>query len=65
MSTVIACLPNQIDPYLEAVIEVNPDAQDIAAQLDDERAEGQVRGPLHGIPVMVKDVGHLVYSFCD
>ena len=41
------------------MIEVNPDALGIAAQLDDERGKGQVRGPLHGIPVMVKDVGHV------
>ena len=63
MSTVFYCLPNQIDPYLEAVIEVNPDALNIAAQLDNERGKGQVRGPLHGIPVMVKDVSHLACNF--
>lgn len=46
----------QTNPYLEAVIEINPDAIDIAAKLDEERQNGKVRGPLHGIPVMVKDV---------
>lgn len=40
---------------LNAVIEVNPDALAIAAERDRERAAGRVRGPLHGIPVMVKD----------
>ncbi|KAL9044546.1 MAG: hypothetical protein Q9214_002324, partial [Letrouitia sp. 1 TL-2023] len=44
-----------IDPYLEAVIEVNPDALEIAVQLDEERKRGRVRGSLHGIPVLVKD----------
>lgn len=40
---------------LHAVIELNPDALMIAAELDKERAEGKIRGPLHGIPVMIKD----------
>ncbi|KAK6431605.1 hypothetical protein LTR95_012236 [Oleoguttula sp. CCFEE 5521] len=43
------------NPYLEAVIEANPDALAIAEVLDVERASGKVRGPLHGIPVLVKD----------
>ena len=42
-------------PRLNSVIEVNPDALDIAEQLDRERASGAVRGPLHGIPVLIKD----------
>jgi amidase len=42
-------------PALRAVLEVNPDAEAIAARLDDERRAGKVRGPLHGIPVLVKD----------
>ena len=48
----------QIDragPKLNSVIELNPDARAIAAELDRERAAGQVRGALHGIPVLVKD----------
>jgi amidase len=42
-------------PQLRAVIEVNPRAAEIASQLDDERSNGKVRGPLHGIPVLIKD----------
>ena len=42
-------------PNLNSVIELNPDALRIARQLDQERAEGKTRGPLHGIPVMIKD----------
>jgi len=44
-----------LDPVLKSVIELNPDALEIARQLDDERAKGQVRGSLHGIPVLIKD----------
>lgn len=44
-----------VDPQLKAVIELNPDAAAIARQLDEERKTGKVRGPLHGIPVMIKD----------
>jgi amidase len=43
------------DRKLGAVIELNPDAVAIAEQRDAERAAGKLRGPLHGIPVMVKD----------
>lgn len=42
-------------PEINAVIELNPDALEIADKLDAERASNQVRGPLHGIPVMLKD----------
>jgi amidase len=42
-------------PRLNSVIEVNPDALAQAAAADRERAAGTVRGPLHGIPVLVKD----------
>jgi amidase len=45
----------EVDPVLKSVIELNPDALDIAARLDEERKNGKVRGPLHGIPVMIKD----------
>lgn len=39
-----------------AVIEINPDALDIAARMDCERNQGKYHGPLHGIPFLVKDV---------
>jgi len=42
-------------PALCAVIETNPDALHIADVLDAERRDGTVRGPLHGLPVLVKD----------
>ncbi|HEV7405891.1 MAG TPA: amidase [Chthoniobacteraceae bacterium] len=42
-------------PKLNAVLELNPDALTIADGLDAERREGHVRGPLHGIPVLLKD----------
>lgn len=42
-------------PGINAIIEQNPDALEIAQQLDAERAAGRVRGPLHGIPVLIKD----------
>jgi amidase len=42
-------------PSLHHVIEVNPDALAIASSLDRERKAGRVRGPLHGIPILLKD----------
>jgi amidase len=42
-------------PALNSVIELNPDALAIADTLDRERQAGQVRGPLHGIPILIKD----------
>ncbi|PHX65289.1 MAG: amidase [Gemmatimonadetes bacterium] len=42
-------------PTLNSVIETNPDALAIAAERDVERRAGKVRGPLHGIPVLIKD----------
>lgn len=42
-------------PRYNAVISINPDAKTIAQQLDQERAQNQLRGPLHGIPVILKD----------
>lgn len=45
----------QVDEYINSIIELNPDAEDIANALDAEREAGKVRGPLHGIPFIVKD----------
>ncbi|MFL5638360.1 MAG: amidase [Gemmatimonadaceae bacterium] len=42
-------------PTLRHVIEINPDALSIADSLDQERKAGRIRGPLHGIPVLLKD----------
>jgi amidase len=42
-------------PAINAVAEINPDALDIADALDQERASSGPRGPLHGIPVLIKD----------
>jgi amidase len=46
---------HSLNALLHSVIETNPDAISIAQQLDQERRRGHVRGPLHGIPVLVKD----------
>ena len=45
----------ELNPLLGAVIETNPEAIRIAGELDAERSRGLVRGPLHGIPVLIKD----------
>ena len=42
-------------PRLNSVIEINPDAESIATTLDRERKEKGPRGPLHGIPILIKD----------
>jgi amidase len=42
-------------PAINAIIELNPDALAIADALDAERKSGKVRGPLHGVPVLIKD----------
>ncbi len=42
-------------PSLNSIIELNPDAIDIAKAMDAERASGKTRGPLHGIPILIKD----------
>ena len=46
---------DQRGPAINAIIELNPDALRIATQLDTERKSGKLRGPLHGIPVLIKD----------
>lgn len=45
----------RLNPQLHAVIEVNPVALELAQQLDDQRQAGQSRGPLHGLPILLKD----------
>lgn len=42
-------------PQINSVIETNPDALSIATSRDEERKAGRVRGPLHGIPMLIKD----------
>lgn len=46
---------DQSGPMLHSVIQVNPDAMQIAALLDAEMKAGTIRGPLHGIPILLKD----------
>ncbi len=44
-----------VDRNLHAVVELNPDAMKLAGELDRERREGRLRGPLHGLPILIKD----------
>ena len=44
-----------VDNKTNAIIEINPEALKIAKERDEERKNGNVRGPLHGIPVVLKD----------
>jgi amidase len=46
---------DQSGPKVNAIIEINPDALSIAGEMDRERRAGRARGPLHGIPVVIKD----------
>lgn len=45
----------QVDTRTRSVIELNPDALTIADAMDKERKRGKVRGPMHGIPILIKD----------
>ncbi|MEE3373428.1 MAG: amidase [Planctomycetota bacterium] len=45
----------ELNPCLGSVIELNPEAAGIADELDRERSQGKLRGPLHGIPILIKD----------
>jgi amidase len=45
----------EVNTTLNMVVEINPDAVSIAASLDAERADGASRGPLHGIPILIKN----------
>ncbi len=42
-------------PKINSVIEINPEAEAMAAAMDQERRQGRLRGPLHGIPILIKD----------
>ena len=42
-------------PTINSIIEINPDALSIASKRDQERKTGNLRGPLHGIPILIKD----------
>src|SRR4029078_3141252 len=46
------------EDILHAAITINPKALEIADQRDRERAQGRIRGPLHGIPIALKDHIH-------
>jgi amidase len=58
---VVQAYLNRIDaidrsgPKLNAVLTINPNALDIAGRLDQERRDGNIRGPLHGVPILLKD----------
>lgn len=53
------------DDYLRAIIQVAPTARDQALRLDKERSKGHIRGPLHGIPVLVKVCFVIIYQVCQ
>ena len=60
LDIVVACLArieevNLRGPAIRAVLEVNPEAEAIASGFDAERHGGRIRGPLHGIPILLKD----------
>jgi len=46
---------DQNGPALNSVLQLNPDALEIARELDKEMQNGKIRGPMHGIPVLLKD----------
>lgn len=46
---------DQGGPALNSILEINPEAMQVADSLDRERADGLIRGPLHGIPILIKD----------
>lgn len=46
---------DQAGPQLNSIIQINPDAIAIAQELDEELKNGKIRGPLHGVPIVLKD----------
>ena len=46
---------DKLNPHVNAVIETNPQALELAAELDRQRELGMVRGPMHGLPILLKD----------
>ena len=46
------------DSYLKAILAINPAALEHAAALDNERKHGRIRGPLHGIPFLLKVIDY-------
>ncbi len=44
-----------VDKKINSIVEINPDAVEIAEKLDDERKQGKIRGRMHGIPVVIKE----------
>lgn len=46
---------DQGGPTLNSILQVNPDAVSVAGQLDQQRRSGQILGPMHGIPILLKD----------
>lgn len=56
----------QHDHYLKAALAMAPTALSQAAVLDEERLQGRVRGPLHGIPILVKvTCGRRIRALCS
>jgi amidase len=55
LARIAALDQNGTDGGVNSVIELNPDALAMARHADNLRAHGRVRGPLHGIPVLIKD----------
>ncbi|MGH9019708.1 MAG: amidase family protein, partial [Acidimicrobiales bacterium] len=55
LERIAALDPEATDTSLRAIAALSPDALDVARDRDDERRRGERRGPLHGVPVVVKD----------
>lgn len=55
---------NRTNHYLRAVLQVSPTIVHDAKERDRERQDGSVRGPLHGLPFLVKVGGGIHISYC-